>query len=75
MVEKETGAQLLASLVAIGLFVIGLVVLSQQYGEQVNGAIELSPTGGIALVGFIAVFIVAMPVFGYLVERRDFDSE
>ncbi len=75
MVEKETGAQLLAALVAIGLFVAGLIVLSQQYGEQVNGTVELSPTGGIALVVFIAVFIVAMPVFGYLVERRDFDSD
>lgn len=75
MVERKTGAQLVASFVAIGLFVAGLIVLSQQYGEQVDGAIELSPTGGLAIVGFIAVFILAMPVFGYLVERRDFDSE
>lgn len=75
MVDREVGAQLLASLVAIALFIAGLVVLSQQYGQQVDGAIELSPTGGLVVVGFIAVFIVAMPVFGYLVEQQEFDSE
>ena len=75
MVDKEVGAQLLASLVAIALFVVGLIVLTQQYGEQVNGAMELSPTGGLVIVAFMAVFIVAMPVFGYLVEQREFDSE
>jgi hypothetical protein len=75
MVDREVGAQLVASFVAIALFIAGLIVLSQQYGQQVNGAIELSPTGGLAAVGFIAVFIVLMPVFGYLVERREFDSK
>lgn len=75
MVDQEVGAQLLASLVAIALFIAGLVVLAQQYGKQVNGAIELSPTGGLVTVGFIAVFIVVIPVFGYLVEQREFDSE
>lgn len=74
-VDKKTGAQILVSITAIGLFVAGLVVLSGQYGTESNGAIEMSPAGGLALVGFIALFIVAMPVFGYLVERADLDSE
>ena len=75
-VDKKTGAQILSSIVAIGLFIAGLIVLSAQYGTTgADGAIEMTPTGGLVLVGFIALFIVAMPVFGYLVERADLDSE
>lgn len=74
-VDKKTSAQILVSIAAIGLFIAGLVVLAAQYGTESNGAIEMTPTGGLVLVGFIAVFIVAMPVFGYLVEQADLDSE
>lgn len=74
-VDKKTGAQILASIVAIGLFIAGLIVLSARFGTKSNGAIEMSPTGGLVLVGFIALFIIAMPVFGYLVERADLESE
>ncbi|PSP17422.1 hypothetical protein BRC62_04810 [Halobacteriales archaeon QH_10_67_13] len=31
----------------------------------------VTPTGGLALVGLIAVFIVAMPIVGYLIERSE----
>jgi hypothetical protein len=74
-VDKKTSAQIVVSIAAIGLFIAGLVVLSAQYGTKADGAIEMSPTGGLVLVAFIALFIVAMPVFGYLVERADLDSE
>ena len=74
-IDKKTSAQILVSIGAIGLFIAGLVVLAGQYGTESDGAIEMSPTGGLVLVGFIALFIVAMPVFGYLVERADLDSE
>ncbi|MXR51546.1 hypothetical protein GRX03_08005 [Halovenus sp. WSH3] len=74
-IDKKTSAQIVASLVAIGLFIVGLIVLASQYGTTRNGAIEMSPTGGLALVAFIALFIVAMPVVGYLIETADLDSE
>jgi hypothetical protein len=74
-VDKKTSAQILVSIGAIGLFVAGLVVLAAEYGTKSDGTIEMSPTGGLVLVGFIAVFIVAMPVFGYVVEQADLDSE
>jgi len=31
----------------------------------------VTPTGGLALVGLIAAFIVAMPIVGYLIERSE----
>lgn len=74
--DRETIAQVLVSITAVSLFIAGLVVLSVNYGEEVaDGVIEISPTGGLMLVGLIALFIVIMPVFGYLIERRDFDGE
>ena len=74
--DRKTSAQILVSVGAIGLFIGGLILLSAQYGTtRADGAIEMSPTGGLFLVAFIALFIVAMPVFGYLVERADLDSE
>lgn len=74
-VDKKTSAQIIVSIAAIGLFVAGLIVLSAQFGTESNGAIEISPTGGLVLVGFIALFIASMPVFGYFVERADLDAE
>lgn len=35
----------------------------------------LSPEGGLMLLGLIALFILLLPVFGYLVERQDFDED
>lgn len=74
--DRETIAQVLVSITAVGLFIAGLVALSTTYGTEVaDGVIDISPSGGMMLVGFIALFIVIMPVFGYLIERRDFDGE
>lgn len=71
--DRETIAQVLVSITAVALFVAGLIVLSISYGYKNDGVVEISPGGGLMLVGLIALFIVAMPVFGYLIERADFD--
>jgi hypothetical protein len=59
--DRETIAQVLVSITAVVLFIAGLVVLSISYGTEV--------------AGLIAAFIVIMPVFGYMIERQDFDGE
>ena len=74
--DRETIAQVLVSITAVVLFIGGLVVLSISYGTEVaDGVIDISPNGGLMLVGLIALFIVIMPVFGYLIERQDFNGE
>jgi len=74
--DRETIAQVLVSITAVVLFIAGLVVLSVNYGTEVaDGVIDISPSGGLMLVGLIALFIVIMPVFGYLIERQDFNGE
>lgn len=74
--DRETVAQVLVSVTAVALFITGLVILSSTYGtDSSNGTIEISPDGGLVLVGFIALFIVVMPIFGYVLEWLDLDSE
>lgn len=73
--DRETIAQVLVSVTAVVLFIAGLVVLSLSFGTTTSeGTVDLSAQGGMFLVAFIALFIVVMPVFGYLIERSDFDS-
>ena len=47
------------------------------YDGSVTGETEteLSQEGGLALLGLIASFIVAMPIFGYLIERLRSDDD
>ena len=74
--DRETIAQVLVSTTAVALFIVGLVILSQEYGTtENNGGVVISPDGGLVLVAFIALFIVAMPIFGYALERMDFDAD
>ena len=42
-----------------------------QFSGTANGktSTSLSPDGGVVLLGLIGAFIVAMPVFGYVIER------
>ena len=51
-----------------------------ELGEPADGTVSLEGeldgqfeerSGGLALVGLIAVFIVAMPIVGYLIERSE----
>lgn len=52
-----------------------------QLGGRFNGtatgetANDLTDVGGLALVGLMAAFLVAMPVFGYLIQRLRSDEE
>jgi hypothetical protein len=73
--DQETLVQVGVSAMAVVLFIAGLAVFSMQYGSSANGGVELSVDGSFAIVALIAVFVVAMPIFGYAVKRvnGDFD--
>lgn len=75
VLDRVTIAQVLVSVIAVVLFVIGLVIISSNYGVQNGGETQITPDGGLFLVGLIALFIVIMPVFGFLVERMKPDDE
>jgi len=46
------------------------------FNGTANGTSEnvLTPDGGLFLLGLIALFIVLLPVLGYLVEQQEFDE-
>jgi len=65
-VDRKTVWQVVVSVGVVAAFVTALVGISVTYG---NGA-QLNPDAGLVLLGLIALFIVAMPTFGYILERR-----
>jgi len=73
-VDRAMIAQVVVSVIAVAMFVAGLVVISTMYGSDTGGGIQISADGGLALVGLIAVFIVVMPALGYVVERMKSDD-
>lgn len=51
--------------------------LSGDFLGTANGttANDLSAEGGLALIGLMAAFVIAMPAFGYLIQRLKSDEE
>jgi hypothetical protein len=51
--------------------------LSGEFEGTANGttANVLSAEGGLALIGLMAAFVIAMPAFGYLIQRLKSDEE
>jgi hypothetical protein len=70
--DEETIRQILLALVAVAVFVAALVVVGQTYATS-NGA-ALSATGGLAMIGLLAGFILLMALVGLWLERQEFDS-
>ncbi len=66
--EMERGQliEIVASIGAVGGFVVALVVVSLLFDRT-----ELSPTGGIVLVGVIASFILLMAGIGVYLARME----
>lgn len=67
-VDRETVHQLLLAGGAVGLFIAGAVVVASRYGTNGN----LSPEGGMVLVGTIGFFIVLMLGAGLWLERQEY---
>jgi len=73
--DRATIAQVVVSVIAVAMFVAGLVVISTMYGSDSGGQVDISPEGGMALLGLMAVFIFVMPALGYMVERMKTDED
>jgi hypothetical protein len=69
--DRETIFQILVSAGAVALFIGAAIVVTQTY--SVDG--HITGQGGIAMVGAIVVFILAMGGAGLWLERQDFDGD
>jgi len=67
-IERETLLQIVISAVAVVFFVAAAAFVSQTYMVDTS----IGPTGGVALVGVIGLFIVVMTVAGLWLERQQF---
>jgi hypothetical protein len=70
--DRGTVRQILIAGLTVVAFVGALVAVGQTYGT--NGGSTISATGGLALVGLLAAFIVLMALVGLWLERQDSDS-
>jgi len=70
-IDRETILQVLVSTAAVALFIGAAVVVTETYSTNGN----ITGQGGIAMVGAIVVFIVAMAGAGLWLERQDFDGD
>jgi hypothetical protein len=65
-IGRETVVEIAVSVAAVGLFVAVILGIGTAYGSAAN----LSEQGALALIGAIAVFIVAMMGVGYFLAGR-----
>jgi hypothetical protein len=72
-VDAEMVRQLALSAVATLIFIVAAVVVSSTYAGSATGT-DLAPTGGLALIGVLAGFILVMALAGVWLARQDFDS-
>lgn len=70
MLDRETTLQIGVSAGAVGVFIALAAVVSSNYG--VNNHLSLS--GGFALVGGVAVFVIVATIGGLWLARQDFDD-
>jgi hypothetical protein len=62
-IEGETLQQILVSMVAVGLFVVVILVIGTTYGTPLGG------TGGLALISAIVLFVLVMAGVGLFLSR------
>ena len=64
-IDAELRRQTIASLLAVGLFLVSLIAI----GVVFDGASGFDPTGGAAVVGALAGFVLLMAVVGFGLAR------
>ncbi|QCJ46962.1 MULTISPECIES: DUF7472 family protein [Haloprofundus] len=62
--DGETLREIVVSVVAVSLFIAATVYIGTSYGGS-----NLGPTGGLALVASIALFVVLMAIVGVFLSR------
>lgn len=70
-IDAELRRQTLVSLAAVGLFSAVLIGIGIVY----DGAEGFTETGGLAVVGALAGFILLMTVVGFVLDRAGEESE
>jgi hypothetical protein len=61
-IEGETLKEIIVSVVAVGFFIALIVAIGAVYGPGLTGV------GGLALVGAIVLFVLAMAVVGFFLS-------
>jgi len=64
-VERETMIEVAVSVLAVALFVVGIVTIGTMTGGK-----QPTRTGALALVGAVFLFILVMAGIGVFLERR-----
>lgn len=76
--DRETVTQLAVSGTAVVVFVAVAAFVSQRYAVPGSGSDAtppaLQPTGGLAMIGVIALFVLLMAAAGLYVYRADLDE-
>ena len=72
--DAETRYQVLIAVGGVLVFIVAAVLVGVTYGENGNSVTAMTPTGGIALVGTVALFILVMAGLGVWLERQEFES-
>ena len=62
-IEGETLKEIAVSVVAVGFFIALIIGIGIAYGPELTGV------GGLALVGAIVLFVIAMAVVGFALSR------
>jgi hypothetical protein len=81
MVERRTVVELGLSALAIVVFIAGSYLVSTTYAAERNATSNASvppsvvPEGGLALIGVIAAFVLAVAVAGLYMYRQNFDDD
>lgn len=61
--EGETLREIIVSVVAVGFFIVLIIGIGSVYGPTLTGM------GGLALIGAIVLFVIAMAVVGLVLSR------
>ncbi|WP_224270459.1 DUF7472 family protein [Haloprofundus salinisoli] len=62
--DGETLREIVVSVIAVSLFIAAALYIGTAYGGS-----NLDPTGGLALVASIALFVVLMAIVGVFLSR------
>lgn len=71
MLDRETTLQIAVASIGVGAFVVLAALVSSNFGSNNH----LSVSGGFALVGGVALFVVVTTIGGLWLSRQDFEED
>ncbi|WP_096390452.1 DUF7472 family protein [Halopenitus persicus] len=72
-IDAELRRQIVVSLAAVLVFVVGLIAVGSRFGTGAgpSGEVSLAPAGGVALVGLLGGFVLLMALVGVYLMRAN----